>query len=97
MIEKIMWDIAKYVLCIGGDVILDYGCWGRAERDDYRNRAKELGVDFKLHYMDVPILELYRRLDERNHNPPEDAFRIPKTEMDRYITIFQPPDSDEFV
>jgi len=44
-IEKIMWDVAKHVLEMGGDVILDYGCWARVERDDYRNRAKELGAD----------------------------------------------------
>jgi predicted kinase len=39
-VEKIMWDVAKHVLEVGGDVILDYGCWARVERDDYRNRAK---------------------------------------------------------
>ena len=47
----------------------------------YRNRAKELGADFKLHYMDVPYSELYRRLEERNRNLPEGAFEIPKAEM----------------
>jgi predicted kinase len=47
VIEKIMWDIAAHVLRIGGDVILDYGCWGRSERDDYRHRAKTLGVPMK--------------------------------------------------
>jgi predicted kinase len=96
-IEKIMWDVAKHVLEMGGDVILDYGCWARVERDDYRNRAKELGADFKLHYMDVPYSELYRRLEERNRNLPDGAFEIPKAEMDRYITIFQPPTGDELV
>lgn len=97
VIEQIMWDIAKHVLEMGGDVVLDYGCWARAERDDYRNRAKALGTLFKLHYMNVPHSELYRRLDERNDNLPEGSFKIPKTEMDRYITVFQPPDADELV
>ena len=94
-VEKIMWDVAKHVLEIGGDVILDYGCWARVERDDYRNKAKELGVDFKLHYTEVPYRELYRRLEERNRTRPEGVFEISKTEMDRYITIFQPPTGDE--
>lgn len=35
--------------------------------------------------------------DERNRNLPEGAFEIPKAEMDRYITIFQPPTGDELV
>jgi hypothetical protein len=47
--------------------------------------------------MDVPYSELYRRLEERNRNLPEGAFEIPKAEMDRYITIFQPPIGDELV
>jgi hypothetical protein len=52
------------------------------ERDDYRNRAKELGADFKLHYMDDAYSELYRRLEKRNRDLPEGAFEIPKAEMD---------------
>lgn len=96
-IEKIMWDVAKYVLAMGGDVILDFGCWARVERDDYRNRAKELDANFKLHYMDVPYSELYRRLEIRNRTPTEGAFVIPKAEMDRYVAVFQPPTEDEFV
>ncbi len=96
-IEWIMWDVAKHVLEMGGDVVLDYGCWARAEREDYRNRAKKLGADFKLHYMDVPPAELYRRLEQRNQHPPEGVFVIPKTEMDKYITMFQPPTKDELL
>jgi hypothetical protein len=30
-----------------------------------------------------------------NRNLPEGSFEIPKAEMDRYITIFQPPTGDE--
>ncbi len=96
-IENIMWDVAKSVLSLGTSVILDFGCWARVERDDFRSRANNLGVDFKLHYMFVPYSELYRRLEERNRNLPEGAFEIPKAEMDRFIAIFQPPDSDELI
>jgi len=96
-IEAIMWEIAEHVLAHGGDTILDFGCWMRVERDDFRNRAKNLGADFKLHYMDVVHSELYRRLEERNKNLPEGAIEIPKAEMDKYIAVFQPPDADELV
>lgn len=96
-IEEIMWDVAKHVLVIGGDVVLDYGCWARVERDDYRKRAGECGVNFKLHYMDVPYPELYRRLENRNQNLPEGVFQIPTVEMDRYLTMFEPPAEDELV
>ena len=97
IIEEIMWDVAKHVLELGGDVVLDYGCWARVERDDYRNRAKELSAAFKLHYMDVPYDELYRRLEERNRNPTESTFIIPKDMMDTFIPMFEPPDDDELI
>jgi predicted kinase len=94
-IETIMWDVAKHVLALGGDVVLDYGCWARVERDDYRERARALGAHFRLHYMDVPQEELYRRLEARNRAPGAGIFVIPRTEMDRYLTLFQPPTADE--
>lgn len=94
-LEKIMWDVAKHVLEMGGDVILDFGFWARVERDDYRNRAKELDANSKLHYLEVPYSELYRRLEIRNRTPTAGVFVIPKTEMDKYVTMFQPPTEDE--
>jgi predicted kinase len=94
-IEQLMWDVAKHVLALGGDVVLDFGCWARVERDDYRIRAKEVGANFQLHYLDVPYPELYRRLEIRNRTPAEGVFVIPTTEMDKYIPLFQPPTEDE--
>src|SRR5829696_6716092 len=63
----------------------------QVERDAYKNRAKELGAHFTLHYMDVPYPELYRRLEICNRTSAEAVFVIPKTEMDKYIPLFQPP------
>ena len=97
LIEKIIWDVARRVLVMGSNVILDFGFWDRKERDDFRNRAKNLGVTFKLHYMDVPHFELYRRLEERNKNPQEGVFIIPKSYMDIFITAFEIPADDELV
>jgi predicted kinase len=96
-IEAIMWDVARSVLSLGTSVILDFGFWSRAERDDFRNRAKELGVDFKLHYRDVPYSELYRRLEERNQMLPEGVFKIPKEAMDQFISMFEPPVAEELI
>ena len=94
-IELIMWDVAKRVLTLGNDVILDFGFWGREERDDFRKRAEELGAAFQLHYMDVPRDELFRRLEIRNRSESGDTFFIPKEYMEKYIEIFQPPVPDE--
>src|ERR1700721_443380 len=39
-IEKIMWDVAKHVLAMGGDVVLDYGCGAGVGGEFYRKGAK---------------------------------------------------------
>ena len=94
-IETLLWEVAEHVLKIGGDVILDFGFWARAERDAYRGKAAALGAECKLHYMDVPHDELLRRLTERNRNPPPGAFVIPTEMMALYLSHFQHPTPDE--
>jgi predicted kinase len=96
-VESIMWEMAERVLLLGIDVILDFGFWAKEERDDFRNRAKNLGVNFKIHYMNTPIEELYKRLDIRNKQLSDGVFTIPKEKMDEYIKIFQPPQPEELI
>ena len=42
-VESLMWDVASRVLTLGVDVILDFGCWVRSQRDEYRAKAEALG------------------------------------------------------
>jgi len=102
-VENIMWEHACRVLSLGVDVILDFGFWGKSEREHFRERAAKLGVGFKIHYMDVPEKELYKRLEKRNKsamknkNKPKDVFIISREKMDSYIKKFQPPSPDELM
>jgi predicted kinase len=95
IIEEIEWEIAERVLTLGVDVIMDFGFWGKEERQYIKNKSKELDVNLKIHYMEVSKEELYKRLEERNKNLPEDAFVIPKEYMDEYMKIFQPFEQEE--
>ena len=95
VIESIMWSHTSRVLQLGIDVIWDSGYWTKAEREKNRIRAKEIGVNFKIHYMDVPVNELYKRLEKRNNETAAGALIISKEEMDKYVSIFQPPDMEE--
>jgi len=94
-IESIMWDVARRVLALGCDVILDFGFWAREERDDFRKRAEKLGVNFQLHYIEASPDELFRRLAIRNQSGSADTFVIAIEQMGDYIQIFQPPAPDE--
>ena len=92
-VEGIMWDVAERALALNCNVILDFGFWAREERDDFRARAKALGAGFRIHYREVPPEELFRRLELRNRE--KSTFVIPRSEMERYMTIFQPPSAEE--
>ena len=94
-IELIMWDVAKKVLEMGVSVILDFGFWSKEEREDFRNRAQQLNVHFKIHYMDTPKEELFRRLEERNANITEDSIIIPPECLEEWSTLFEAPSADE--
>ncbi len=95
-VERIMWTVAARVLALGTDVILDFGCWAREERDDFRARARALGADFRLHFMDVPLDELKRRLEARNRVVGDaPVFFISDENLRAWAAQFQPPDADE--
>lgn len=95
LIENNLWDIARRVLALGTDVILDYGLWAREEREDYRLRAKQLCAGSEVHYLDVPEEELLRRLKKRNSQPSQESFIISEQAMKPWISFFQVPTLDE--
>ena len=95
-VESIMWDVAARVLVLGVDVILDFGCWVRSQRDELRSRAKELGADFKIHFADATEEVLFERLNERNKmHIEEGSFFIPQAKLKEWIEIFEPPSAEE--
>jgi predicted kinase len=94
-VESIQWEVAQRALTLGIDVVLESGFWKRAERDQFRRRAAELGCTATTHFLDVPRAELWRRLDERNANLPPDTFRVTKSDLDQWAREFEPPTDDE--
>ena len=95
-IEQIMWSVAARVLQFGTDVILDFGCWAQSERDEFRRKAHDLGAGFKLHYMDVPLEELQRRLAERNRAAGEGAvFYVSEADLKSWASLFEVPTEEE--
>ena len=95
LVESLLWDLAAKVLVLGVDVILDFGFWGRSERDDFRSRAAKLGADFKIHFLDVPEEMLLERLAARNAQLPQGTFRIPEAKLKEWILLFEPPSQEE--
>lgn len=94
LIEALLWELAEKALALGTNVILDFGFWTRAEREDFRARAGQLGASCEIHFLDVPGDELLRRLALRNAQP-ELSFHIPEAMMTPWLGLFQAPTPDE--
>ncbi|EYB67813.1 hypothetical protein DEIPH_ctg032orf0057 [Deinococcus phoenicis] len=93
--RQLLWGVAARALSLGVSVVLDYGLWSREERALYRERVRTLGVRAELHVLDVPLDELWRRLEERNRNLPPDTFPVTRAELEEWDGWFQRPDAAE--
>jgi len=95
IVEAIQWEIALHAVKLGINVILENGFWSRSEREDLRARAAAFGVKVKLHFLNVPLEELHRRLVARNASLPPNTFRVTEEELNLWWTWFEPPTSEE--
>lgn len=90
-IESLQWEIVQKVLVSGGTAIIEWGTWGKSERDALRIKARELGASVELHYLHASPDELYERISLRGmENPP-----IGKDTVLGWFSVFQVPTLEE--
>jgi predicted kinase len=95
-VESLQWEVAERALRLGVNVVLDFGFWSRAEREEFRARAAALGAGSEVHFLDVPRAELSARLAERaGAVPPPNTFPVTETQLDAWWKVFEPPTADE--
>jgi predicted kinase len=94
-VEDVQWTVAAAALTLGIDVVLENGFWSRAERDDFRERAAAVGARVELHYLDVPLGELWSRLSQRNSDLPAHTFLVTRAQLDSWWALFEPPGPSE--
>src|SRR5947209_19840025 len=64
-IEALQWKFAQELLTLGLTVIIEWGTWGRSERDALRLGARALGAAVELHYLSAPTDVLFERIQRR--------------------------------
>ena len=94
-VETMQWQVAAAALRLGVDVVLDFGLWGRSERDDFRARAAALGVRAEVRFLDVSHTELSARLAARNAELPPGTFHVSQEQLDLWWGWFEPPSTEE--
>jgi predicted kinase len=97
MIEGQLWTLTQDLLTQGQSVILEWGHWARAERDEKRLAARALGVGVELHYLDAPLEELVQRAERRNVTGEWSASPMTRAHFEQWVGSFQPPDEEELL
>lgn len=95
LVEQVQWEVVERLLTNGVSVILDWGVWTRAERDHYRDRARDLGASVQTVFVDAPIETLHQRIARRNLDLPPGTFNISAEELDAWAALFERPTPDE--
>lgn len=90
-IEALQWLLAKRLLVLGQSVIVEWGTWGKWERDRMRTEAKALGARVELHYLAASPEELFRRIQQRNMEDPPIRWEA----VQKWVDIFEPPTLEE--
>lgn len=94
-IEAMMTELAERVLKLRCNVVLDFGCWTRRERDRLRALARAVGARTETHYCTVPLEELQRRLSQRNRSLPPYTFVVTPEQVAEMYPHFEPQAADE--
>jgi predicted kinase len=89
-LERRFRTLARDLLGLGQNVVLESGFWTRAERDEMRAVGRAVGAMVELRYLAVPFDELVRRLDARDSPVP-----IPRELLAEYERVFQAPGAEE--
>lgn len=90
-IEALQWRFGQELLALGLTVIIEWGTWGRAERDTLRLGARALGAAVELHYVSAPADVLFERIQRRRMEMPP----IERDVLSRWFEIFQVPTPEE--
>jgi predicted kinase len=90
-VEALQWKLAQDLLLIGHTVIIEWGTWGRSERDALRLRARALAAAVELHFLDAPTDVLYERIQHRKLESPP----IERDDVLKWAAMFERPTIEE--
>ena len=90
-IEALQWQLTQQLLALDLTVIIEWGTWGRSERDSLRLGARALGAAVELHFLDAPREVLFDRIQRRAMEDPA----VSREVLSQWIEKFQAPTVDE--
>lgn len=94
-LEGRLVTVALEVLRLGTSVVLDFGCWSRAERAALRWLAEQVSAGFELVYLPIDARTQARRIAQRWAEVPATTYPMTEAEVAQWWEHFEPPDAAE--
>ncbi len=76
-----IWEVSEQILALDGNVVLDLGFTTKEQRDMFSNRAKKLGINAEVHYLDAPRDIRKERVIKRNAEKDPSVYAFEVTDM----------------
>lgn len=90
-VEALQWSHTQRLLTLGVSVVIEWGSWGREERDVLRTRARALGATVELCSLAVPTEDLWERIQRRALEDPP----VTRRDLEAWVELFETPDDAE--
>lgn len=94
-VAAVIWDVTIKLLALGTDVILDFGFWSRAARDEARAIAQAAQAEVKLHFITCSEEVMRERVATRNSNLPADSLWIDEHAFEAFKQRYEALGADE--
>jgi predicted kinase len=90
-VESLQWKLTQELLALGLVVIIEWGTWGKSERDALRVGARALGAAVELRYVSARPDVLLERMRRRAREEPP----ITPEAVSQWLELFQAPTEEE--
>lgn len=84
-LKSLVFDAASRALIHGEDVIIDLDNLGDSLRDKFNTFAKELSVEIKLHFIDIPDEIFLSNLETGNIVNPKETFLVSEISIKEWL------------
>ena len=98
IIRPYLWRKAVEVARAGANVVLDFGFWTRADRDEAKAFFAEAGVGLEWKYVSVTDEEWRRNIAARNEkvrSGEESSYFVDEGLMQKCLKLFEEPKEEE--
>ena len=92
---NLIWSMATRALTLGQDIVLDFGFWSRASREDARKNVEKLGAEVVFYRVTCADEVMRTRVSHRTAQMPKGALQIDENALREFSERFEPMGADE--